>query len=373
MNIFLKRVFLGILITLTLLIGSSQASEEMRSTSTNLESIQVSRPFPTQLATPVNIGVSMVVQKISKLNESDGSFSAVVDLILRWMDPSLAFDPIQEGSDRIQLNGAEATQYLSKIWHPNVEISNLAGDPERHEDGVLVYPDGTIKYNQRISGVFRHNFNLSNFPFDKQNLPITLTSSYDVNKVQFVHDQVDVDESRLRIDGIQLPGWKPVKDLQFSINRELGWDKSYHSQINAVIGVVRNSKNFLPGVYFPFVLVMLVPMVISLWATDLKIDDSLNAWAGSILTLLALVFTVAIQYPLLQPDNIFYTTFWTGFSFQLIMLLLIGTLYNPSVRARLGNNYILEEVASVCRWLMPLGLTIILGRMLTLSIYAYSA
>jgi hypothetical protein len=375
MNIaFLRQLCLGFLISLIVWVGSSQANQGFVATSVQPGRNPSPISFPVQLAAPLNVGVSMVVHKVSKLNESDGSFNALIDLVLRWNDPSLAYEPVKEGTDRKQFNGSDATAFLSQIWTPGITVANLAGDAELREDGVMVYPDGTINYNQRISGTFRHNYDLSNFPFDKQGLPIELLSGrYDVNKVVFVHDQADVDSSGIRSDGIQLPGWKAKKDLEFNISRELGWDKSYYSKLETIITTKRNSKSHLPGVYFPFTLIMLVPTVLSLWAKGLKFEDSLNAWAGSILTLLALVFTVAIQYPLLQPDNIFYATFWTGFAFQLIMLLVVGTLYNPAVKYKLGDRYVVEEVSSVLRWIMPLGLLIVLGRMLTLSIYAYAS
>ncbi|MCF8141576.1 MAG: hypothetical protein K9J75_10810 [Cyanobium usitatum Tobar12.5m-G36] len=371
---FIRQLIVGFLISLILWAGNSQAGEELTSKSFESTGNAADTSFPTQLATPINIGVSMVVHKISNLNESDSSFSALLDLALRWKDPSLAFDPVKEGTDRKKFNGADATRFLSKIWTPGVQVENMAGSPEHHKDGILVYPDGTIKYNQRILATFRHNYDLSNFPFDRQNLPITLASEvYDTNKVIFVHDQIDVDQSSLRSDGIKLPGWTSKKDLRFLISRMIGWDKSYYSQIEATVVAERNSKNHIPGTYFPFALIMLVPTVLSLWSKGVNIEESMNAWAGSILTLLALVFTVAIQYPLLQPDNVFYMTFWTGFGFQLVMLSVVGTLYNPSVRSRLGNDFILDEVCSVLRWTMPLGLLIFLGRMLALSIYSYSS
>ena len=110
----------------------------------------------------------------------------------------------------------------------------------------------------------------------------------------------------------------------------------------------------------------------SLWAPDIDFENRLNAWAGSILTLLALVFTLAINYPLLQPNNLFYAMLWTGFAFQFVMLLIVATLFNPALKYKLGDKYVIDEVAHVFRWFLPLGLFIFLARMILLSMHSYS-
>jgi len=329
--------------------------------------------FPPYLAAPLNVGVAMTIDKIKGIDEKEGTFSADIALLLRWKDPELSFDPVQEGTDRKLFSGAVADSLLSKIWLPGVEISNMSGQPDRKSSGVYIYPNGEVAYNQNISADFKHRFALHNFPFDVQHLPVSLVSkNFPISYVVFSHDQVDDDFSRLRPGALQQAGWD-AKDLEFSISRYQGWDQNYYSQIDATITVERNSINHIPGVFIPFALIMLLPTIVSLWAPDIDFEKRLNAWAGSIFTLLSLVFTLAIKYPLLQPDNLFYAMLWAGFAFQFVMLLIVGTLFNPAIKYKLGNRYVMDEVVNVIRWFLPLGLFIFLARMVVLSMYAYSA
>lgn len=130
--------------------------------------------FPPYLAAPLNVGVAMTIDKIKGIDEEKGTFSADIALLLRWKDPELSFDPVKEGTDRKLFSGAVAESFLSKIWLPGVEISNMSGQPDRKSSGVYICPNGEVAYNQNISADFKHRFALQNFPFDVQHLPISL-------------------------------------------------------------------------------------------------------------------------------------------------------------------------------------------------------
>jgi Neurotransmitter-gated ion-channel ligand binding domain len=350
-------------VTSTLSASSEISSSAVTSTATI---------FPSYLASPLNVGVAMIINKVKEINEQEGTFSADIALILRWKDPELSFDPVLEGTDRKLFSGEAADKFLSKIWLPGVEMSNISGQPSSKSSGVYVYPDGEIAYNQNISADFEHRFALDNFPFDIQRLSVSLVSkNLPLSYVVLRHDQLDADTSSLRPGAVRLAGWE-AKDLEFSISKYQGWDQNYYSQIDATITVERDSLTHIPGMFIPFALIILLPTIMSLWAPDIDFEKRLSAWAGSILTLLALVFTLAIKYPLLQPDNLFYAMLWTGFAFQFIMLLIVATLFNPALKYKLGDKYVIDEIAHVFRWFLPLGLFIFLARMILLSMHSYS-
>ena len=234
----LRNFCIGILISLLLWALSVNAgpytvsSETFSSAVTTTETI-----FPSHLASPLNVGVAMIINKIKEINEQEGTFSADIALILRWKDPGLSFDPVQEGTDRKLFSGEAADKFLSKIWFPGVEISNISGQPSSKSSGVYVYPDGEIAYNQNISADFEHRFALDNFPFDIQRPSVTLISKkFPLNYVVLRHDQLDADTSSLRPGAVQQADWD-AKDLEFNISNYQGWDQNYYSQIIATITV----------------------------------------------------------------------------------------------------------------------------------------
>ena len=322
--------------------------------------------FPTNVPNPLTVGVALIVNNISKINESGGTFTADIDLLLRWKDPRLAFDVKTVGVDQQQFNGEEATAKLATLWTPQVKITNLAEKPLRQEDGLFLYADGRVVYNQRLTATFENKLELASFPFDTQALPIRLTSSsYSINKVIFGQEQSDIDFSGLS-QGLQLSGWTPG-NLEFVSSRFRGWDGNFYPQMEAQIMVKRNSASHIPGLFIPYSLILLLPTIVSLWVTTTDLEQRVSSWAGSILTLLALSFTLAIRYPILGPENIFYQIIWTGFGFQFLMLVITATVMNPALQSIFKDKYIIAELINFLRWSLPLGLVIFLSRMVLLS------
>jgi hypothetical protein len=322
--------------------------------------------FPENAPQPLTVGFALVVNNISKISEAASTFTADVDLRLRWKDPHQAFDAKTFGVDQQQFSGEEATAKLKTLWTPQVSITNLAEKPSHQEDGLFVYADGRVIYNQRISATFEAKFELASFPFDTQALPVHLaSSSYSINKVIFGQDQSDIDFSGLR-QGLQLSGWN-LNNIDFVSSRLRGWDGNFYPQVEAQIMVKRNPASHIPGVFIPYSLILLLPTIVSLWVTTTELEQRVSSWAGSILTLLALSFTLAIRYPTLGPENLFYQIIWTGFGFQFLMLLITATVMNPSMQDFFGDKYIIAEMTNFLRWSLPLGLVIFLSRMVIMS------
>jgi hypothetical protein len=382
------RVFLGLCLSLILWGVSAQAQQKVPTTAiTTVKPVTASKAkpvtasttkpvtaitakpvigFPANVPNPLTVGVALIVNNISKINESAGTFTADIDLLLRWKDPE-AFGVKTVGIEQQQFNGEAATSKLETLWTPQVKITNLAEKPLRQEDGLFLYADDRVVYNQRLTATFQNKLELASFPFDTQALPIRLTSSsYSINKVIFGQDQSDIDFSGLS-QGLQLSGWTPG-NIEFVSSSFRGWDGSFYPQIEAQIMVKRNSASHIPGLLIPYSLILLLPTIVSLWVTTTELEERVSSWAGSILTLLALSFTLAIRYPILGPENIFYQIIWTGFGFQFLMLVITATVMNPGLESIFKDKYIIAELTNFLRWSLPLGLVIFLSRMVLLSI-----
>jgi hypothetical protein len=318
--------------------------------------------FPDNVPKPLKVGVALLVSNISKIDESASTFTADIDLRLRWRDPA-AFGAKTIGVDRKHFMGEEATTKLKTLWTPQIKTTNLAETPLRQENELVLYDDGEVLYSRRLTATFEYKMELASFPFDIQTLPIRLTSSsYSANKVIFEQDQSDIDFSGLK-HGLQLSGWTLRKNIEFVPSRFRGLDGDYYPQLEAQIIVGRNSLSHIPGFFIPYSLVLLLPTIVSLWINALRLEKRVNAWAGSILTLLALSFTLAIRYPRLGADNIFHQVIWAGFGFQFLMLVITATVLNPDVQHIFGDKYVMAEVTNFLRWSIPAGLVIFLGYM----------
>ncbi|CAN1211004.1 Neurotransmitter-gated ion-channel ligand-binding domain-containing protein [Tumidithrix helvetica PCC 7403] len=321
--------------------------------------------FPSNVQKPLKVEVALVINNISKIIDAAGTFTADIDLRLRWDNPNQSFDPKTVGVSEQSFIGEEATAKLASIWNPKVAIANLAEKPFKQESELYLNANGSAIYLQRLTGTFEAKYKLGNFPFDRQLLPIRLTSKYNSNKVIFWQDQDDIDFSGIPQE-IRLAGWN-TGSVSFIPSNFKGLDGDSHPQLEAQIGVQRNPASHLPGVFIPLFLVLFVPTIVALWSnTDL--DKRISAWAASILTMVALSFTISVRYPALGIENVFFQVIWLGFAFQFLGLAVNSTIMNPSLEKVFGGKYIVAELANFLRWSLPLGLLILVCRVVLLAI-----
>ena len=85
-----------------------------------------------------------------------------------WCDPREAFDADALGWPvEIFLEG-QAVAELDNIWWPNVEFPNSSGGRELENIEFIVFPDGTIEYEERFRAQLEAHYDLRQFPFDTQ-------------------------------------------------------------------------------------------------------------------------------------------------------------------------------------------------------------
>ena len=307
--------------------------------------------FPSNVPKPIKVEVALVINNISKINDAAGTFSADIDLRLRWLNPNQAFDPKNIGASEQSFIAEEAIAKLANIWNPQVAIANLAEKPLKHESELYLNSNGSVVYLQRLTATFEAKYKLASFPFDQQVLPIRLISRYNSNKVIFWQTQDDIDFSGIPKE-ILLSSWN-TGDVSFSFSNFKGLDGEFHPQLLAQTTVKRIPTSHIPGVFIPLFLVLLVPTIIALWS-NADLDKRISAWSGSILTMVALSFTISVRYPALSIDNVFFQVLWLGFAFQFLGLSINFTIMNPSMERFFGGKYVVTEITNFLRWSLQL-------------------
>jgi hypothetical protein len=143
--------------------------------------ISTERPDPEGAPTEVLIGT--FVNKIMGINDIKHTFSADIFVVIRWKDPRLV-DESLGGS----LAGCKVP--LDDVWNPRVLFINSGTLSKHLEDSVVIDSEGSVIYRQRFSGEFSIPFQLSEFPFDRHLLAISIvTAGYDIGQVRFVLDK----------------------------------------------------------------------------------------------------------------------------------------------------------------------------------------
>ncbi|MDB5101851.1 MAG: hypothetical protein JWM80_6272 [Cyanobacteria bacterium RYN_339] len=319
-------------------------------------------PFPPNVQMPLNVGVALYVTNLGKINEGANTYEGSFDLRMRWHDPRLAFNAKDEGTDRLEFGNERAIEKLGQIWNPQISITNMNEKDAQVSPGLFIYEDGDVDFIQRVKAPFETKFALAAFPFDSQSLPmILLSSKYTVNQLAMTQTQEDLNASGLK-DGLKIRGWTPGR-MEYTFSRIRAWNGDFVPQMEARVTIKRVPNSHLGVLFTPFLLTMLVPSLITLFAKA-DVAPRLTAWAGSILALVALNFTFSVRYPSLDNDSLVAQLVTTGFSYQMIMVMLTITLFNPPVAEKLMNRFMLAETLNITKWAIP---AVFFGILLTAS------
>lgn len=114
-------------------------------------------------STPVVVQFRIVLQYLFALSQRDEMLDVGFKTYRMWRDERLAY----ESKAPYDKEGYELD--VKSIWLPNFEIRNAVEKHVLNED-VIVFPDGTVVYSQRIRAKVTVDFDVGWFPFDAQEL-----------------------------------------------------------------------------------------------------------------------------------------------------------------------------------------------------------
>jgi len=324
--------------------------------------------MPAGVPLPLRVGVAVTLNDASKFSEIAGTYEALVDVRYRWVDPSLAFSAKEMGGERLEFSNEQMTEKLKKIWTPKLSLVNQLGNPARSESGLFIYADGTVEQFQRLRTVLDTKYRMAAFPFDTQGLQVRILSTrYTANQVNLQQDQNDIDASGFS-ESIAISGWT-AKRMEFSTARKRSWNGDIYPEFEAKAFIQRQPFGHLAGVLTPFLLIMLVPTLMTLYIKA-DVAPRMTLWGASILALIALNFTFSVRYPALGADSLVQQVMSIGFGYQMLMISLTSTVFYPTFSDRYFSKHLQAEIVGVLRWLVPVGLIgLILARAM-LTAYA---
>jgi hypothetical protein len=312
----------------------------------------ISARVPEYFRKPIPISVTIVINKISNIDEADEHFIASIDFKLIWKDSSLSFMPSKLGTTRLEYSHNNAKKILKDIWNPHVIITNIIGEPSNLESYLWINNDGTVTYGERINATFSNKFNLDPFPFDKQELSFQLSSNlYDETQLSFIQNRYDLINSGLR-EGMKLQGWL-FDDVKFQRSTLRGQNGKYYPQFTANVYAFRNANDHLM-VLAPLFLMMLMPTMLTLYVSKTDLVTRIGSWAGALLATVAMSFTLNLRYPALGSESIISLMLQYCFAYQFIMICITCTLLNPKLIKRFHNHFLVQEINKYLKWSVPL-------------------
>ncbi|KAL5006072.1 hypothetical protein ScPMuIL_017230 [Solemya velum] len=221
------------------------------------------REIGYQKLCPVRVQICVQFFKIGEIDTLKEQFTADVIVKAKWREPTL------DGQNQT----TESVDF-SKLWNPKLYIENSLGDPKellRHR--VLYNDSGEAFITQKrvVKGTFMENLELDDFPFDVQDLTITVASelpSYEVELTED-HEEHHVVNRQSFVDEQE---WHLYVHTECS-KRELVIDQADNSVRRSAISVKCRAAR-RPG-YFVWNIFMVTFLICSLAFATFSVDKKL--------------------------------------------------------------------------------------------------
>lgn len=316
--------------------------------------------LPMGKGLPVIVRVGLYYVDIAEFDENGHSFTATVDLRLRWSDPRLSYPAGETPLGFKQVRGEDTEEKLKEIWSPEIVIGNIDGEPTYSERGLRIFPDGRVESMQRTTAKFITPFNAESFPFDRQKLRIEMVSRRDsVEKVMLDYRQDDLDFSQVA-EGIEIEGWR-LGLVDISRDQQVGWYGEEHPRMYVQLEVARQPSTSLAPIFIPLFASLLIPLI-AMWLN--RVEDGIfqiesfeltNIIIGGLFAVIALNFTINSEYQILASgDNTVSRLFGLNYLTLAASLLINILLFRFNLVQQFWGKYVQEQLYLYLVWAVPL-------------------
>ncbi|HEX8550100.1 MAG TPA: hypothetical protein VF681_00955 [Abditibacteriaceae bacterium] len=315
--------------------------------------------LPLGTGLPVVVQVGAYFADIASIDDNEGTFTATVDLRLRWTDSRLGYAPQQAPGGFKESRTADVEARLSQIWTPDVRLSNMVGEPSSQMSGLREYPDGRVELMQRTTAQFATPFEVERFPFDRQKLRVELVSHREgLERVTFNFRQDDLDFSRVG-NNVVLDGWMlGLVDLHRGVQE--GWYGQRHARLWAALEVRRQPGAAVAPIFIPLFAALLIPLL-AIWLNkvekgefQIEAFELTNIIVGGLFTMIALNFTVNSEYRILaSDDNLVKQLFSLNYLTLAVSLVINIVLFRFNLVQRAFGKYVQEQLFLYLMWAVP--------------------
>jgi hypothetical protein len=278
------------------------------------------------------VGVRMV--DLTEINDVAQTLTGDFVVVLTWKDARLS-----------HLEGCEIS--LDDIWSPGVVFTNSGRLFTSRPREVGIGPGGQVKYLQRYYGTLASYHNLRDFPFDKQNIVISLLpiewSEKDVKLI--LNEKVTGRRDRLNISD-----WT-IEDVTGVIERQYSdiYDRFY-SRYDFHIIVHRITGYYIWKVILPLCLIVAMSWCV-FWINPAQFGTQIGLSATSMLTLIAFIFATTNMVPKIGYFTIL--DLFIGGSTILVFLALIQSV-TTSYLVSMKHAQMATHGDRICRFAFPL-------------------
>jgi hypothetical protein len=316
--------------------------------------------LPMGKGLPVVVRMGLRYVEVDSIDETEATYTATVDLRLRWQDLRLQYPPESAPEGFLEFRDEAAAAKMAEIWTPAVSLSNLSGQPPQQTHGLRIFPDGRVEMMLRTTATFETPFDVERFPFDRQGLQVEVVSSREsVQRLSLEFEQDDLDFSRAP-DSNELRDWVPGV---VSLKRDLvnGWYGEYLARVTVSLAVQRRAARASAPIFIPLLASLLIPLV-AIWMNrieegefQIEAFEQANVIVGGLFAVVALNFTLNAEYGALSSsDNTVRRLLALNYLALALSLVVNLALFRFNLPMRWFGRYVQEQVFLFLSWAVPL-------------------
>ncbi len=298
---------------------------------------------PFEDGKPIDIVIGLHVINLAAINEVSEQFQMDAYLFEQWVDKRLAYT--SEGpQDQVRNYSA------GQIWVPQLEMINAASPRTAGEISIMVSPDGTVRYAERLLVDLSSRFELRRFPFDQQQL------------VVIIHPFL-ADGPRIRFKMDKESTWTASEFTTFSslaqwhlmgMHSELLVAPTYGGltvpEARFEIDVKRRSSFYIWKVFLPLMLMVFLSWAV-FWIEASDLSNQIQVAVTTILTVIAFAFAISAtmpRLPYLTYIDAFFLECYIYVFMAVVELMTVHVTHRSEVRRDLGL-----QIRKYSRWVIP--------------------
>ncbi|MEM0965303.1 MAG: hypothetical protein AAGJ81_04005 [Verrucomicrobiota bacterium] len=317
-------------------------------------------PDSGQSATEVSIAVTLL--DLLEVNEPSQSFRARGFLSLRWIDPDIRLENVDQPVEQTLL-GSQALAKLENIWWPQVEFINAIGARTVENRELILKTSGEREYREIFDASFQSSYDLRKFPRDSQQLKIAIESFahpedqlvWAINREQSVVDAAVIDH---------VVEWEVVDHSAEVLHRKEVREETVFSEAVFTYDVERKMFFYFTRIFLPFSFFLLLSTCV-FWMENDALDRRVSIVFSANLTAVAFSFFVSRQLPRVPYLTLMDQLIISGYLMTGICVATVIAFERAKIN---GNERLWKSGNFLARFLMPSLYVIVWASILVVSL-----
>jgi len=269
-----------------MLLAATLFSAPLNAQGTDSTNARLVAERPNANGASTEVTIRAFLMDIDEIDDVRQRFNVEMFVNIAWHDPRLAL-PGKDHAGRIR------TLPWSEVWTPRGMIVNDRGLSARLPQVVNVDGLGNVVYRQRFSGELAVDLDLQDFPFDSQQLPITIISyQYSPDEVRFSTNAI----LAVNDEGFSIEGWTfELLETQFG-EFSIPAAGVVRPQMTFILEARRNARYYLLTMFLPMSLIVFMSWT-AFWIQPNVVPPRIAISTASIFSLIAFGFSVRLSLP----------------------------------------------------------------------------